>query len=222
MEEPPHILVVEDEPAIADLVRRYLEAEGWRVSWAPDGERALAAVAREALALVVLDLGLPDLDGLLIARRLAGSVPVIALTARSEEPERLAGFAAGVEDYLGKPFSPRELVARVQVVLRRHAPQPPPPPLMFGEIVLSPADRRASAGGEPVDLTAKEFELAWALLAEPGRTHTRDALLERVWGYAAPGATRTVDQHVAQLRRKLGDPDLIETVRGLGYRAAAR
>lgn len=216
---PPHILLVEDEPAIGDLVRRYLHAEGWQVTWARDGAGALDAAAAGGLALVVLDLGLPDLDGLEIARRLAGAVPVIALTARSEEPARLAGFAAGVEDYLGKPFSPRELVARVRVVLRRGAPAPAPAAIEHAGVVLDPADRRVSAGGAPVELTAKEFALAWALLGEPARIHTREALLERVWGYAAAGATRTVDQHVAQLRRKLGSAGVIETVRGVGYRA---
>jgi DNA-binding response OmpR family regulator len=216
---PPHILLVEDEPAIGSLVRRYLEAEGWRVTWTRDGAAALQAAASGDFGLAVLDLGLPDVDGLVLVRHLAGRVPVIALTARSEEPERLAGFAAGVDDYLGKPFSPRELVARARAVLRRHAPPAAPASVAHGGVVLTAADRRATTGGRAVELTPKEFDLAWVLLAEPARVHTREALLERVWGHAGPGSTRTVDQHVAQLRRKLGADGLIETVRGLGYRA---
>lgn len=219
VDAPPHILVVEDQPAIGDLVQRYLRSEGWRVTWARDGAAALEAAANGGLDLVVLDLGLPDVDGLAIARRLAGTVPIIVLTARSEEPDRLAGFAVGVDDYLGKPFSPRELVARVRVVLRRQAVPAAPEEVRHGTVVLRPGDRRTTAGGAAVELTAKEFELAWALLGEPARIHTREALLERVWGYGAPGATRTVDQHVVQLRRKLGGPQVIETVHGLGYRA---
>jgi DNA-binding response OmpR family regulator len=219
VERPAHILVVEDEPAIARLVERYLTAEGWSVTWAPTAADALLAAERRAPSLVVLDLGLPDLDGLAVARQLSSGIPVVALTARGEEPERMAGFAAGVEDYVTKPFSPRELVARIRVILRRGpARATTAAPVNRGPITLSPADRRATRAGVAVELTGKEFELTWVLLAEPGRVHTRVALLERVWGYAAPGQTRTVDQHVAQVRRKLGT-DVVETVRGLGYRA---
>jgi two-component system OmpR family response regulator len=217
------ILVVEDHPPIADLIRRYLENDGHDVEVVARGAAALDRLAGGGVDLVVLDLGLPDMDGLDVARRVARGVPVVMLTARGDEPERMAGFAAGADDYLPKPFSPRELVARVRAVLRRGASDDERAGgLAVGELALEPDAREATVGGEAVELTLKEFDLLWYLVDNRGLVVSRDALLERVWGYAEPGATRTVDQHVAQLRRKLGGACPIETVRGLGYKVARR
>ena len=213
-----HILVVEDEPAIAELLRRYLDAAGFATTVVGRADAALAHVERDEPALVVLDRGLPDADGLVVARRLAGRVPVVVLTARGDEPDRMDGFAVGVDDYVPKPFSPRELVARVEAVLRRVAPRAPAV-LERGDLRLDAEAREVTRGGAEVALTQREFDLAWALLDAAGRVLTRDALLESVWGDEVAGGTRTVDQHVAQLRAKLG-PGVVRTVRGVGYRAA--
>ena len=219
MTKPRSILVVEDEPAIAELLRRYLEAAGFATTVVGRADDALAAVAAAPPALVVLDRGLPDADGLKVARRLDGRVPVVVLTARGDEPDRMEGFAVGVDDYVPKPFSPRELVARVEAVLRRTAPAPAPaPPLERDGIRLDGAARTATRDGAEVLLTQREFDLAWALLEAAGRVLTREALVERVWADGVPDGTRTVDQHVAQLRAKLGH-GVVRTVRGLGYRA---
>jgi DNA-binding response OmpR family regulator len=215
-----HVLLVEDEPAIGSLVRTYLERDGLEVRWCRSGHEGLAALAERAPALLVLDLGLPDLDGLEVARASAPEVPVLVLTARASEPDRMAGFAAGADDYVVKPFSPREVVARARAILRRTAPDAGATVLRLGPVEVDRAARAARVDGRLVELTAKEFELLDHLAANPGRVLSRDALLEAVWGYAAPGQSRTVDQHVAQLRAKLGVPGAIATVRGAGYRAA--
>ena len=217
------ILIVEDHPPIASLIRRYLENDGHAVDVVDSGAAALERLRTDDVALVVLDLGLPDMDGLDVARRVAAGVPVVMLTARGDEPERMAGFAAGADDYLAKPFSPRELVARVRAVLRRgDRDGERSDRLAIGDLTLEPDAREATVTGEPVELTLKEFDLLWYLVDNRGAVVSRDALLERVWGYAEPGASRTVDQHVAQLRRKLGAACPIETVRGLGYKVARR
>ena len=215
------ILLVEDEQSIASLVRTYLERDGFRVLWATTGAEGLAALDRGEVRLVVLDLGLPDLDGFEVCRRVraVSSVPVIMLTARDEEVDRVAGLEVGADDYVAKPFSPRELVARVKAVLRRTEQGDRVEVLTLGDVVLDPGAREVSVGGEPVALRGKEFDLLRCLLENRRVVLSREVLLDRVWGMDFAGGTRTVDVHVAQLRRKLGRPELIETVRGSGYKA---
>jgi two-component system alkaline phosphatase synthesis response regulator PhoP len=171
--------------------------------------------------LVVLDLNLPDMDGLDVCRliRTRSSVPVVMLTARDEEADRLAGLETGADDYIGKPFSPQELVARMKAVLRRTERHSDEDVLVLGDIVLRRRAREVGVAGEPVELRPKEFDLLAYLMQNRGAVLSRDLLLERVWGYDYEGGTRTVDVHVAQLRRKLGRPDLIRTIRGSGYKA---
>jgi DNA-binding response OmpR family regulator len=212
---PPAILVVEDEPSIGSLIRAYLERAGMRAEWVRSGREALRRVDADPPALIVLDLGLPDLDGLEIARRVTPEIAVIALTARGEEPERMAGFAAGVDDYVPKPFSPRELSARVRAVLRRTGAMSEE--LTLGPVSLSVSAHRVTVDGRAVELTGREFALLEHLLRHAGHVLTRNRLLEEVWGFQSPGETRTVDVHVAQLRAKLGVEGLIRTVRGVGY-----
>jgi DNA-binding response OmpR family regulator len=219
---PPAVLLVEDEPAIGSLLLAYLERGGFAVRWCRTGREALTALAGPpAPALVILDLGLPDVDGLAVARAAAPAVPVLVVSARGAEPERMAGFDAGVDDYVVKPFSPREVVARAQALLRRAggAPAPGAPPLRLGPVEIDGGAREVRVDGRAVALTAKEHDLLAHLAAHAGQVLSREALLAAVWGFAAPGQSRTVDQHVAQLRAKLGVPGLIVTVRGLGYRA---
>jgi DNA-binding response OmpR family regulator len=215
------VLLVEDEENLASLVRAYLEQEGYGVVWAGTGAGALETLAAEPIRLVVLDLNLPDVDGLDLCKqiRARSSVPVVMLTARDEEPDRLAGLDAGADDYIGKPFSPRELVARMKAVLRRAAPDADDATLVLGDVVLRRTAREVGVAGEPVELRPKEFDLLAYLMENRGAVLSRDLLLERVWGYDYAGGTRTVDVHVAQLRRKLGRPDLIRTIRGAGYKA---
>jgi DNA-binding response OmpR family regulator len=212
---PPAVLVVEDEPSIGSLVRAYLERAGLEAEWVRSGGEALRRVDADPPALIVLDLGLPDLDGLEIARRVTPGIAVIALTARGDEPQRLAGFAAGVDDYVPKPFSPRELSARVRAVLRRTGALSDE--LTLGAVSLSVSAHRVTVDGRAIELTGREFSLLEHLLRHAGHVLTRDRLLEEVWGFRAPGETRTVDVHVAQLRAKLGVDGLIRTVRGVGY-----
>jgi DNA-binding response OmpR family regulator len=214
-----NILVVEDEPRIAALVRAYLERDGHAVHCVHAAAEARAALAAHAPDLMVLDLTLPDGDGLQLAAAAGPATAVVMLTARAQEPERMAGFAAGADDYVPKPFSPRELSARVRAVLRRSAPQRSGV-LTSGRLRVDLDAREAWLDERPLALTAKELELLAELVAHAGVVLGRDALLERVWGFAAPGATRTVDQHVAQLRQKLGEPELIQTLRGVGYKLA--
>jgi two-component system alkaline phosphatase synthesis response regulator PhoP len=215
------VLLVEDEENLASLVRAYLEQEGYTVIWAGTGADALQLLETEQVRLVVLDLTLPDIDGLEVCRRVRkrSSVPVVMLTARDEEPDRLAGLDAGADDYIGKPFSPRELVARMKAVLRRSAPDADDGALALGDVVLRRGSREVDVAGEPVELRPKEFDLLAYLMENRGAVLSRDLLLERVWGLEYAGGTRTVDVHVAQLRRKLGRPALIRTMRGAGYKA---
>ena len=216
------ILVVDDEPNIADLVELYLRREGYRVVKAGTGEDGLRAVRDHRPRLIVLDVGLPDVDGLEVCRRLrtTSAIPVIFLTARDTEVDRVLGLELGADDYVTKPFSPRELLARVKAVLRRAETWLDEPELALGDVVVRRDAREALVGGEPIDLTSKEFDLLTILLGNPNRVLSREVLLDRVWGLAFPGGTRTVDVHVASLRRKLGRPDLVLTVRGVGYKAA--
>ena len=215
------VLLVEDEENLASLVRAYLEKEGYNVISVTSGAEALRAVEGDPVRLVVLDLNLPDMDGLDVCRqiRTRSSVPIVMLTARDEEPDRLAGLETGADDYIGKPFSPRELVARMKAVLRRTERHPEEEELVLGDIVLRRSAREVGVAGEPIELRPKEFDLLACLMQNRGAVLSRDVLLERVWGFDYAGGTRTVDVHVAQLRRKLGRPDLIKTIRGSGYKA---
>ncbi len=216
------ILLVEDEEDIATLVRTYLEKDGFRVIWATRGVEALLALEQNDIRLAILDLQLPDADGFDVCRaiRSTSRLPIVIVTARDEEVDRITGLELGADDYVTKPFSPRELVARVRAVLRRAEPEEGEDLVEVGDLVLEHAGRTVSVGGNEVELTGMEFDLLAFLLAHPGIVMTRERLLERVWGLSFPGGTRTVDVHVAQLRRKLDRPDLIKTVRGSGYKAA--
>jgi DNA-binding response OmpR family regulator len=215
------VLIVEDEHSIGALIRSYLSRDGYGVVWVRSGEEALIELVRHSVRIVVLDIGLPGMDGFEVCRQIRSrsSVPILIVTARDEEPDRVAGLELGADDYITKPFSPRELVARVKAILRRAEPAPSDPVLTLGDIVVDLQGREVSVGGEPVELTAKEFDLLACLLENPGIVLSRDTLLDRAWGTTYPGGTRTVDVHVGQLRRKLGRPALIRTVRGAGYKA---
>lgn len=215
------VLLVEDEENLASLVTAYLEQEGYRVVSVGSGAEALRALEREPVRLVVLDLTLPDMDGLDVCRqiRTRSSVSIVMLTARDEVTDRLAGLESGADDYIGKPFSPRELVARMNAVLRRADPDAEEELLVLGDVVLRRSAREVEVAGEPVELRLKEFDLLAYLIQNRGAVLSRDLLLERVWGFDYVGGTRTVDVHVAQLRRKLGRPELIRTIRGAGYKA---
>jgi two-component system OmpR family response regulator len=215
------VMVVEDDANIGALVRTYLERDGFQVLWVRSGESALAELDRHPVALVVLDLGLPGIDGLEVCRRINGRMPVVVLSARDEVADRIVGLELGADDYLPKPFSPRELTARIRAVLRRSARSEAPAILSLGPVVLSPGAREVRVNGREVNLTQREFDLLEYLVLRAGRVITRDELLEAVWGFAAPGQTRTVEVHLAQLRKKLGHPELIRTVRGVGYKAMA-
>jgi DNA-binding response OmpR family regulator len=218
---PATILVVEDEPNIGALVCTYLRREGHEVLWVRRGEDALVELRRHQVKLVLLDIRLPGIDGFEVCRRIGGAVPVIMLTARDEVADRVAGLELGADDYVTKPFSPRELVARVKAVLRRAAaPAQPGDVSQIGSVTVSRGAREVHVDGRKVVLTQREFDLLDYLVRRAGQVVTRDELLESVWGFLTPGETRTVEVHVAQLRKKLGQPDLIETVRGLGYKAA--
>ena len=214
------ILIVEDDRNIGNLVRTYLERDGYSVLWVRSGEDALAELDRHPLSLVVLDVGLPGIDGFEVCRRIRAraETPVIMLTARDEEVDRVLGLELGADDYVPKPFSPRELVARVKAVLRRTQPKAPADDLTLGVVELKRGAREASRAGAALDLTMKEFDLLACFMENAGLALSREQLLERVWGLEFPGGTRTVDQHVAQLRAKLGDNLKIETLRGIGYK----
>jgi DNA-binding response OmpR family regulator len=215
-------LVVEDEDSIASLVRSYLERDGFTVVRARTGGEALEELERRPVRVVVLDIGLPDMDGFDVCRsiRTHSRVPILMLTARDEEPDRVSGLELGADDYVTKPFSPRELLARVRAVLRRAETWFDEPELAFGDVVVRRDAREATVAGETVELTSKEFDLLTMLLTQPNVVLTRELLLDRVWGLTFPGGTRTVDVHVASLRRKLGRPELVVTVRGVGYKVA--
>ena len=216
------IMVVEDEPNIGMLVRTYLEREGYEVLWLRSGEEALAELRRHPIELVLLDIGLPGIDGFEVCRRMNGHTPVIMLTARDEEPDRVAGLELGADDYVSKPFSPRELTARVKAVLRRASKGGTTADVTaIGPLTLSRVAREVRVDGSEVELTQREFDLLEYLVRHTGQVVTRDELLEAVWGFVSPGQTRTVEVHVAQLRKKLGHPELIRTIRGLGYKASA-
>jgi two-component system response regulator ResD len=225
------ILVVEDEANIAQLVRLYLTEAGYEVIEAGDGVTALELHARERPDLVVLDLMLPGIDGLEVCRRIRSwaSTPILMLTARGMEEDRIAGLDLGADDYLVKPFSPREMVSRVRAILRRtagttpgNAAAPDREVLRFPGLVINTAARRVEVDGRPVDLTAREFDLLVALARTPDRVFSREALLSKVWDYAYVGDTRTVDVHIGTLRKKIepepGRPRFIKTVWGIGYR----
>jgi len=197
------VLLVEDEHSIGSMTRGYL-----------------AELGRHQVRIVILDIRLPGIDGFDVARlvRTRSDVPILMLTARDEEPDRVAGLELGADDYLTKPFSPRELVARMKAVLRRTDGRSAEDVLTLADVELNRNAREVAVDGQPVDLTTKEFDLLATLLENPGIVVSRDQLLDRVWGMTYPGGTRTVDVHVAQLRRKLGRPELIRTVRGAGYK----
>jgi DNA-binding response OmpR family regulator len=214
-------VVIEDDEAIGALLGTYLEQAGFEVVRECTGEGGLEAVSRRHPRFVVLDLGLPDVDGFDLCRRLrdSGDVPILILTARDEEVDRVIGLELGADDYLTKPFSPRELVARVRAVLRRAEPAPPESRVIeVGALQVDLRTRSATFAGSPLALRTLEFELLSELARNAGNVVKRDLLLDRVWGISFAGGTRTVDVHVAQLRKKLGRPDLIQTVRGVGYR----
>jgi DNA-binding response OmpR family regulator len=224
MKEPPTIVVIEDDPNIADLVDMYLRQEGFRVIQAEHGEGGLAAVRDQRARMVILDVGLPGgMDGLEVCRRLRAQsdIPVLMLTARDGEIDRVLGLELGADDYVTKPFSPRELVARVKAILRR-ADGPSRDPggdvLLAGDVEVDIARREARVGGQVVALAAREFDLLRFLAENPGLALNRQQLLDGVWGADWYGDARTVDVHVRQLRKKLGDALPLATVWGIGYR----
>ncbi|HEY8215670.1 MAG TPA: response regulator transcription factor [Acidimicrobiia bacterium] len=214
------IVVVDDEANIADLVGMYLEREGFRVLKCATGDAGLAAFQTHRPRLVVLDVGLPDIDGLEVCKRIrrTSQVPVIFLTARDGEVDRVLGLELGADDYLTKPFSPAELVARVKAVLRRTDGAPAPEVTQVGEITVDVGRREVRARDAVVDLTAKEFDLLRFLATRPGLALSRQQILDGVWGPDWFGDARTVDVHIAQVRKKVGDALRITTVRGVGYR----
>jgi len=219
------ILVVDDEAKIVRLVRSYLEQSGFVVVEANDGQMALIQARREKPDLVVLDLGLPGIDGLEVARTLRRErdTPIIMLTARIEDTDKIVGLELGADDYMTKPFSPRELLARVRAVLRRAKPARPGPDVCrFGDVEIDFEKYEAKKGGKPFDLSALEFSLLRSLVRHGDRVVPRDTLLDEVWGKEVYVAPRTVDKHVSQLRKKIGDdpkaPRHILGVRGVGYR----
>jgi DNA-binding response OmpR family regulator len=217
------ILLVEDEPSVGELVRGYLSRDGYQVIWVRSGEEALAELDRHPIRLVLLDIGLPGKDGFEVCSemRRRSEVPIVMLTARDEEPDRVVGLEVGADDYLTKPFSPRELVARMKAIFRRTERSEHSGRLELSDVVLDRDSHDVTVSGRPVELTAKEFDLLAFFMANAGVVVSRDVLLDRVWGQTYPGGTRTVDVHVAQLRRKLDRPDLIRTLRGAGYKAVS-
>ena len=223
------VLVVDDEPLVRDVVTRYLEHDGHRVVTAEDGATARELIEQETPSLVLLDVMLPgETNGLDLCRwiRSSSELPVILLTARVEEADRIVGLELGADDYVTKPFSPRELATRVKTVLRRaRSVRPPLDRVSAGPLEIDATTREARRDGELLSLTAKEFDLLWFLASNPGRVFSRDQLMHRVWGYSAALDTGTVTVHVRRLREKLeadpSDPQLLETVWGVGYRLHA-
>jgi DNA-binding response OmpR family regulator len=220
------ILVVEDETSIASFVSAYLRNAGYGVRAASSAKAALVELASEIPSLIVLDLNLPDGDGVELCRRIRKSsdVPILMLTARDEDVDKIIGLEVGADDYMTKPFNPRELVARVKSVLRRASPErrrSETEELRHGDLVINSGKREVYVGDDEIRLAPKEFDLLWELLDHRGIVLTRDQLLERVWGYTFAGDTRTVDVHVRQIRRKLGDASPIVTVWGVGYKVAS-
>jgi two-component system, OmpR family, alkaline phosphatase synthesis response regulator PhoP len=219
------VLIVEDEQSIASFVALYLKNAGYAVRTAATGGAALNAFASEIPSLILLDLNLPDMDGIEICRRIRKSsdVPILMLTARDEDIDKIIGLEVGADDYLTKPFNPRELVARVKAVLRRSTTErarDEGAELSHGALVINAGRREVHVEDDEIQLAPKEFDLLWELLDHRGLVLTRDQLLERVWGYTFAGDTRTVDVHVRQVRRKLGDASPIVTVWGVGYKVA--
>ncbi len=218
----PLVLVVEDDPAIATMLTLQLETSGYRAHVERDGRTALTAVLTRRPALVLLDIGLPGMDGVEVCRALRAQddwTPVIFLTARDDEVDRIQGLELGADDYVTKPFSPREVLLRIAGVIRRSAPAPDAgsTPLVCGAVRLLPEQRQVFAGEAEIALTATEFDLLAHLMRSRTQVFTRDQLLRQVWGYESPAGQRTVDVHVAQVRAKLGTHDVIRTVRGVGY-----
>jgi two-component system, OmpR family, alkaline phosphatase synthesis response regulator PhoP len=223
--KPQTVLVVEDEASIASFVAAYLKNAGYAVRTTATGAEALKLVASEKPALVVLDLMLPDMDGVEVCKRIRQStdMPVLMLTARDEDVDKIIGLEVGADDYMTKPFNPRELVARVRAILRRATTEREKGEsavLQHGDLTVDAGRREARVGEQEIQLAPKEFDLLWELLDHRGLVLTRDQLLERVWGYTFAGDTRTVDVHVRQLRRKLGDASPIVTVWGVGYKVS--
>ncbi len=229
------VMIVDDEATLREVVRRYLELEGYTVLEAETGRQALSMLRTEMPDLILLDIMLPEVDGFQIARKIRnapeyarlnvnGDIPIIMLTSRGDEPDRIAGFELGVDDYVSKPFSPRELVARVKAVLRRSSPTAgkSDKPLHFETLNIDPLKRSVSVNQEPVVLTAKEFDLLWLMARHPQQVFTRDQLLDQVWGYEFYGDKSTVTVHIRRLREKIekdaGNPVLIQTVWGVGYK----
>jgi len=214
------IVVVDDEANIADLVGLYLERDGFRVLKAATGKAGLEAFQTHRPRLIVLDVGLPDIDGLEVCKRIrrTSQVPVIFLTARDGEVDRVLGLELGADDYLTKPFSPAELVARVKAVLRRTDGAAAPEVVQAGRVAIDVGRREIRVDDEPVELTTKEFDLLRFLAERPRLALSRQQILDGVWGHDWFGDARTVDVHIAQVRKKLGDALVITTVRGVGYR----
>ena len=227
------IVVIDDEATIRDVVRRYLEVDGFRVIEAEDGQQALDVLLDQRVDLILLDVMLPGMDGFSVARllrnapefrNLHGEVPIIMLTARGNERDRLDGFDLGIDDYIVKPFSPREVVARVKAVLRRSAPEDAgsEQPRTYGDLHIDPRRRVVLLHDEPITLTAKEFDLLWLFARHPQQVLTRDQLLDQVWGHDFYGDESTVTVHIRRLREKIepdpANPTYIHTLRGVGYK----
>jgi two-component system response regulator BaeR len=219
-----HILIVEDEQKIAQLLRDYLEKDGFKTAILGRGDQVAAQVRKKAPDLILLDIMLPGLDGMTVCRdmRKFSAVPIIMITAKAEEIDRLIGLELGADDYICKPFSPREVVARVKAVLRRSAPGPVEKTLSLGPIVVDEARHQACINGSVLDLTPSEFRLLQILLSQPGWVCTREDLLARVQGYDCEGYDRTIDSHIKNLRKKIAlhlpGRDIIITVYGVGYK----
>lgn len=215
------VLIVEDEKPIADILRMYLSREGFGVQVESDGIAGLSAAKTLHPVAIIMDVGLPGIDGVQVCKDLRNSgiwTPILFCTARDDEVDRILGLEMGGDDYITKPFSPREVVARVKSVLRRtNLVQTGAGPVVVGEISLDSDTRRVLLSGEEISLTATEFDLMEYLMSQPGRVFSRDQLLSHVWGYSSIVGTRTVDVHIAQLRSKFGKHDPIRTVRGVGY-----
>ncbi|MEN8172394.1 MAG: response regulator transcription factor [Chloroflexota bacterium] len=218
------ILLVDDEPNIIQLARMYLEREGYRIEAVGDGRAALEAVAQHSPALMVLDIMLPEMDGLEVCRQLRSEdnpVDILMLTARDEDIDKILGLEMGADDYLTKPFNPRELVARVKAILRRggRSDSSPDPPHHIGDLSIDPGSREVTVDGERINIRTQEFELLLTLIEHKGLVLNREKLLQLAWGYDYPGQTRTVDVHIGHLRKKLaGSQVRIETVTGVGYK----
>ena len=221
------ILLVDDEPSIVQLTRMYLERDNFRVESTGDGESALEAIKRLNPQLIVLDVMLPRLDGFEVCRRLRkenNPVAIIMLTARDEDIDKILGLELGADDYMTKPFNPRELVARIKAILRRseRIPHPEAGPISLADLTVDPIRREVRLAGKILDLRTQEFEVLFTLISQPGRVFTREQLLQQAWGFDFYGQTRTVDVHIAHLRKKLaGCSATIETVTGIGYKLIA-